>query len=248
MHRYNICPEKIETINTVRFDTRWKPKVSMEVAQDAEMAITSLQQDNPDAKVFTDRSGMDGKIGASAALYRNGRLKSTLRHQLGSMSHHTVYEGEGVGTLLGTHLINKEWGIWLAFIYINNQASIAATVLTKPKPGHHIFDMFHESITMLRKKHIGIKIKIKWIPGHKGVEGNEEADEQAKKAITDMGELPKFLRKKLPYTVDEITAIHSDEEYGPSSMLEEIHQAHHAATEEVSQHPNTAKNWPCAIS
>jgi hypothetical protein len=119
------------------------------VANSVEAAIMSAQQDNPDVKVFTDGSGMEGKIGASAVLYRNGRLKSTLRYQLGLARHHTVYEGEGVGALLGMQLIKKEWGIQSAIIYIDNQASISATILTKPKPGHYIFDALHESITML---------------------------------------------------------------------------------------------------
>jgi len=56
----------------------------------------------------------------------------------------------------------------------------------------------------LQKKHAGIKIKIKWVLGHKGVEGNEKVDEEAKEAITDgsspADKLPKLLRKKLAYS------------------------------------------------
>jgi len=101
-------------------------------------------------------------------------------------------------------LIDNEWGIRSAIIYIDNQASITATMLMKPSAGHNIFDTIHKSIMTLQKKHAGIKIKIKWVPGHKGVEGNEKADEEAKKAITDgsspADKLPKLLRKKLLYT------------------------------------------------
>jgi len=41
-----------------------------------------------------------------------------------------VYEGEGVGAVLGTKLVSNEWSIWLAIFYIDNQASITATQLT----------------------------------------------------------------------------------------------------------------------
>ena len=74
----------------------------------------------------------------------------------------------------------------------------------KPSAGHYIFDAIHKSIMTLQKKHVGIKIKIKWVPGHKGVEGNEKADEEVKKAIMESSspadKLPKLLRKKLPYS------------------------------------------------
>jgi hypothetical protein len=74
----------------------------------------------------------------------------------------------------------------------------------KPTTGHYIFDAFHRSITELRKKHIGLKVKIKWVPGHKGVEGNEMVDEQVKKVIMEgssaTDKLPKLLKKKLPHS------------------------------------------------
>ena len=61
---------------------------------------------------------MEGKIGAAAVLYRNSRMKTMLHYQLDSQRHHMVYKGEGVGIVLGTKLISKEWGIWSAIIYI----------------------------------------------------------------------------------------------------------------------------------
>ena len=104
--------------------------------------------------------------------------------------------------ILGTKLIQKEWGIQSAIIYIDSQAAITATQLMKPTTGHYIFDALHEHVAMLRKKHSGLRIKIRWSPGHKGIEGNEQADKQAKKAITDGSsnteKLPKILKKLLP--------------------------------------------------
>ena len=108
-----------------------------------------------------------------------------------------------MGTLLGTKLISNEWGIWSAILYIDNRASILATQLTKPTAGHYIFDTFHKFIETLKKRH-NIHVTVQWVPGHKGVEGNKRADEQAKKAImegsNDKRQLPKLLRKTLPHS------------------------------------------------
>jgi len=78
MHRYGIQLHNIETINAAHFNTRWKPGITTEVITGTDKVIESIQNDNPDVKVFTDGSGMDGKIGAAAVLYRSGRLKTKL--------------------------------------------------------------------------------------------------------------------------------------------------------------------------
>ena len=104
-------------------ETNFTAKIASNVGD----AIKNINHNNPDVKVFTDGSGMEGKIGAVAVLYRNGRMKTKLWYKLGAQQHHTVYEGEGVGAVLGTKLISKEWGVWSAIIYIDNQASIMAT-------------------------------------------------------------------------------------------------------------------------
>jgi hypothetical protein len=110
--------------------------------------------------------------------------------------------------VLGAKLISNEWSIWSAIFYIDNQASITATQLTKPAAGHHILDALHKHIAALKQKHRGIHIEFKWIPGHKGVEGNEQADELAKKLITEGSSnkhnLPKYLKKTLPHSVSAL--------------------------------------------
>jgi ribonuclease HI len=203
MHRYKIQPQNMETIEAAHFDMRWTPKVAIKIANNEDEVIMNVNQDSTDVKVFTDGSGMDDKIGAAAVLYRYGRVRSELRYKLGTQHQHTVCKGEGIGMLLGTKLIFNEWGICSASLYIDNRASILAMQLTKPTAGHYIFDAFHEAIETMQKKH-NICITIHWIPGHKGVDSNEQADEQAKKAITeesnDKRQLPKLLKKTLPHS------------------------------------------------
>ena len=206
MHRYKIRPQLIETINTTRHDLQWIPSVKTRIVSNAEDAITDIERDNPDitGKVFTDGSGLDNKIGAAAVLYRNGRRKSSLRLLLGPQSQHTVYEGEAVGAILGTKLVSREWGARSVIFYIDNHAIIHATQLTKSAPGHYLIDMLHNHINKLKARNHNLHVTFKWVPGHKGVEGNERADEQAKKAITEgssnVQALPVQLRGPLPHS------------------------------------------------
>ncbi|KAF8875640.1 hypothetical protein BD779DRAFT_1390138, partial [Infundibulicybe gibba] len=116
----------------------------------------------------------------------------------------TVYEGEGVGLLLGMNLLMKErtGTIKEARFGVDNQAAIKATISTKPTPSHYIFDLLRTRQVMVENRHPGIRIKIHWTPGHVGIDGNEEADKLAKQAAEEGSSreatLPDELRKELP--------------------------------------------------
>jgi ribonuclease HI len=202
MHTFNIKPKLMETIAVVRYSTRWKPGVTMLIAETVNDAIQGMQQDNLDVKVYTDGSGMEGKIGVAAVLFRGGRKKASSRYKLGPQSHHTEYEGESVWMILAIKLMTKEWAIRSATTYVDNQAAIRATQVTKPHPGHYLTDVFHRDLAALKRKHNSIRVTLRWTPGHKGIEGNEQADEQAKKAITEgsseVDQVPRSLKKMLP--------------------------------------------------
>ncbi len=58
--------------------------------------------------IYTDRSGVDGKIGAEVSMTKDQKEKRTLlRHYLGSTDQHTVYEAELISIILATAIANK---------------------------------------------------------------------------------------------------------------------------------------------
>ena len=98
----------METIAAARQGLKWEPDVAIRIADSKEKAKEEDLADQAHIKVYTDGSGIEGHIGAAAVLYRNGVLKSRRRMQLGSSKHHTVYEGEGVGMILGLELLRED--------------------------------------------------------------------------------------------------------------------------------------------
>ena len=199
MHAYSIDPTTIETITPVRHAPSWTSPVTTRIAPDRKTAIDEEERDNADIRIYTDGSGFEGKVGAGAVLYRCGVRKGRLRYRLGELTEHTVYEGELVGLNLGAELLRKETRVKDVSIYTDNQASIQALESFKPTPGHYIADEFLRMISNIRKRFTRCKIRISWIPGHEDVQGNEDADDIAKKAATDGSShnaaLPSFLRK-----------------------------------------------------
>ncbi|KAF8870223.1 hypothetical protein BD779DRAFT_1395768, partial [Infundibulicybe gibba] len=118
---------------------------------------------------------------------------------LGSDHHHTVYEGEGVGIILGLELLRKEakGSVTRVRMGVDNQAAITSTASIKPKPAHYLWDMLDKRLNLVMNRHPNAKLAIRWTPGHEGIDGNEWADEVAKEA-SQLGSSPS---KDLPATL-----------------------------------------------
>ena len=87
-----------------------------------------------------------------------------------------VYEAELVGLTLAAPLLQQLNFLEDTTIAIDNQAAIKATASHKSGPGQQLIDLLHNSMSGIAKQHRGAPIKIYWIPGHKGIPGNEEVD------------------------------------------------------------------------
>ena len=157
-------------------------------------------------KIYSDGSAQDGKVGAAAVLQRNGKTIKTLHYNLGSAEEHTVFEAEIIGILMGLQLIETDRKSNISYtIGVDNQAAIKALSSKFNKPGHYIAaEALQAAAKIRRNKGKKFSLMIRWTAGHSGIPGNEEADEEAKKAAegttTGATHLPKLLRKTLKYS------------------------------------------------
>ena len=142
---------------------------------------------NPEIKIFTNGSGLEGQAGAAAVLFGRGnpRPHKVLKFHLGSLEEHTSFEGKAVGLLLGVWLLcNKHIAsILLILVYTDSQALVNRIKNFFPKPAQYLTNEIlltsqiinHCNVTADRKR-----FTLRWILGHSGVDGNEKVDKEAK--------------------------------------------------------------------
>ena len=158
--------------------------------------------------LYADRSGLEGNIGAAAAMYKDRQETKVLRFHLGALTDHTVFEAEAVGILLALHLLWLEWDTTKAIIQIDNQAVLGALAIRKVKPGQNIIDEIISQVknTWRWSGNVGFQLELGWVKGHSGVEGNKRVNREAREATkgrsSRMHSLPSFLTKKdLPKSI-----------------------------------------------
>lgn len=147
-------------------------------------------------RVYSDGSAIDGGVEGAAVLMKNGEMVKERRFHLGSDQEHMVYEGEIIGMILAVEILREERKGTMS-LGVDNQAVICATKVFVSKPGHYLMDKFHDDLRSLILAHDNQKLIIQWALDHKGIPGNEAADEQAKRAARGESSILKELPKSL---------------------------------------------------
>ena len=165
----------------------WTPP-SIIIASSKELAInqhnTTIQNSTSQGflPIYTDGSGINGKIGASA-------VTTSISDQayLGPDTQYTVFASELYGIHLALHIayfitqIEKKRNIQTPIIFTDNQAALRRILTPNSSgPGQSIMRKIISQIELLQ--HQQISIELHWIPAHKNLEGNEAADRAAKSA------------------------------------------------------------------
>ena len=108
-----------------------------------------------------------------AVLYRGGAEKRMLRKFMGSEATHTVFEAELLGLSSAMEMLRDERQVQSLTISVDSQAMMWETRHRRAIPGQYLMEPFHEQIAAMWGKHPGIKIMLRWMPGHAGIPGNE---------------------------------------------------------------------------
>jgi ribonuclease HI len=208
-----ISSEDIEEIPVVRINPalQHSTPINIVIPESKEESIQVEAHATETIRVYTDGSSHNGKVGAAALLRRPGKPDRILRAHLGKAEHHTVYEAELVGILLGLHLIKTERNARVkCVIGADNQAAVKALQTDLTSPGQHIAaECLKSAKQILRsKKSKNFRLTIRWTAGHSGVAGNEIADREAKRAAegisSEAKDLPGYLRKPLKKSISAL--------------------------------------------
>jgi ribonuclease HI len=213
---FKIQQRNMETIRTIRYSPHWEFQAECRIVG-AKKAMEEEKEDTAELKIFSDGSGMDGMVGASAVLFKGGSERRSRRFKLGKDTLHEVYDGEGVGLLCAFNLARIEssfsrTSLRSLSIYVDNEAAIRALELRKPAPSHYIWDAIQQEFDALRVEQPGVKVVVRWIPAHKDVLGNERADQEAKRATSGDVErpdhtFPSLLQHSLPHNRNSLRKI-----------------------------------------
>ena len=182
LQQFPILTENIETIEPFIRPPWWVPKVKVQVSagkDEAKKLHDSLCNKPGTEDIYTDGSGIEGKIGAAA--YQAEINQASLLH-LGRADQYNVFAAELAAMCLSATTVQEsnEHLVWNVFT--DSQAAIQAVNRPHRQSGQSIIKEFLDTIDEAVLENPELQVALTWVPGHSEIEGNEMADAEAKKA------------------------------------------------------------------
>ena len=102
-----------------------------------------------EVKIFKDGSGLDNQVGA-AAVVGSGHQGTILSYHLGSLEHHTVFEGKLMGVIFGLYILcSLPPSFSMALIALDSQAAITMLTSNQCQPSQYLLDEIHTQLLTL---------------------------------------------------------------------------------------------------
>lgn len=150
------------------------------IIQDKDEAMESIQdvkKSNMQIIVYSDSSRIQDKNTAAVAWCANKRQFNTL--QLGKETEYGIYEAETSWLILALHLAKSSFQATPQRItmVLDNQG-VVKDMATKKNSSRALTHKINAINTIKKMEEIDphVKSALRWCPGHKGVEGNKQAD------------------------------------------------------------------------
>lgn len=144
--------------------------------EDAAKAFRAWLRTLPDTHtvVYSDGSQLEGRTGYGYALYRG---RHNIRHGCGRLRQAEVFDGEVEGARHGLRAALRINNGHPIHVCLDNTAVIRGLKGEPPPSSQEAFLDFQHLATLA-------DVRVRWVPGHVGVAGNEQADELAKQGTT----------------------------------------------------------------
>ncbi|PPQ81181.1 hypothetical protein CVT24_009472 [Panaeolus cyanescens] len=132
--------------------------------------------------IYTDGSLTEHGVAGAAVWMKRGIERGRKATRIGDADENTVYEGELMGLILGMEIACEKGLKGTIHIGLDNQAVLATIRTRRANHAQQLWKKFEGLVKQYLKKDGRNKLKLRWVPGHEGVEGNERADEAAREA------------------------------------------------------------------
>jgi hypothetical protein len=148
----NLEPQDVEQIPPTRAHPSTTSPHIFHIADSKEESIAEdSDRFTKGVMIYTDGSCYMSRVGASAVLYIGSVRIDSIRYQLGCARKHTIFEGELVGIILGTHLASTHPTMGLDINFsIDNQAAIKAMQNNSSQPAQYLIDEIHRCTGLLQ--------------------------------------------------------------------------------------------------
>jgi ribonuclease HI len=151
------------------------------IQDDEKTAKVEAERPQQGITMFTDGSRLDNGATGYTVVWKNGQSWVGIKNHTGH--NQEAYDAECAALARALEEVTKRQTVPERItIFTDAQAAIRRMVSEDPGPGQKYAILARRHIVTLRKVRPDITIEIRWCPAHKGVPGNEKADEWAKLA------------------------------------------------------------------